>query len=177
MYNFITQNNLMLITPPGLITRIDPKTGKGSTIDYFIGSPELRSDHLPIILNDDNQITETHTKESTWKFNNEGWKNFQVELTNKDIKGIKSITELIDIIKNTAKKHFRFDNKISKNNPSKPWWNEKCREAIKKRNKAFNKWRKNPNEINRIEYKKLQIKAKKLSKRKKRIVGKLSVHH
>lgn len=113
LYNFITQNNLMLITPPGLITRIDPKTGKGSTIDLVIGSPELShleiktntksgSDHLPIILNDDNQITETHTKESTWKFNNEGWKNFQVELTNKDIKGIKSITELIDIIKNCS---------------------------------------------------------------------------
>lgn len=67
------------------------------------------------------------------------------------IKSLKGITE---IMINIGKKHFKIDSNLDKNKPRKPWWNQKCKEAIKQRNKTFNKWRKNPNERNRIEYKK-----------------------
>lgn len=50
-------------------------------------------------------------------------------------------------------KNWKF-NKELKNKPTKTWWNQKCKK-ITLRNKAFNKWRKNPNERNRIEYKTL----------------------
>ncbi|XP_037774067.1 uncharacterized protein LOC119570383 [Penaeus monodon] len=60
---WISQNNLIMLTPKNQITRIDPKTAKESTIDLVFGSPTLShiqlkttshldSDHLPIIIND-----------------------------------------------------------------------------------------------------------------------------
>lgn len=73
LFNLINQNNLILLTPKGQITRIDPKTGKGSSINLVIGSPELshlevktdingRSDHLPIIIKDNRHNIETQDR-------------------------------------------------------------------------------------------------------------------
>ncbi|XP_063608750.1 uncharacterized protein LOC134782964 [Penaeus indicus] len=171
LFNYITQNNLMLLTPTGLITRIDPKTGKGTTIDLVIGSPELShleiktlsnygSDHLPIVIKDCTNKNESHITEKKWDFNKEGWRFFKEEIEKKDLKDMNSIKDILELIKNTGKKYFIFDNKSNKNKPSKPWWNKKCKEIIKQRNKAFNRWRKNPNDINRYEFKKLQTKAR-----------------
>jgi len=63
LFEVITENNIMLLTPPGQITRIDPKNAKGSTLDLILASPTLShleietgpnigSDHLPIIVKD-----------------------------------------------------------------------------------------------------------------------------
>nr|XP_027230908.1 uncharacterized protein LOC113822577 [Penaeus vannamei] len=65
IFEFINQNNIILLTPPGLVTRIDPKTAKGTRIDLVLASPilshleietgpNLGSDHLPVIINDNN---------------------------------------------------------------------------------------------------------------------------
>lgn len=179
LFNLINQNNILMLTPKGQITRIDPKTGKGSTIDLVLGTPELSqleveakiyggSDHLPIIIRDINHNRETIVKEEKWKFNEEGWIKFKEEIQKIDVDNIKSLNEITEIIKNIGMKHFRLNNDNSKNKPTKPWWNKKCKEVIKQRNKSFNKWRKNPNEKNRIEYKKLQIIARDTIEKEKR---------
>lgn len=65
LFELINQNNIILLTPKGQITRIDPKTSQETTLDLVIGSPSithlkiiagphLNSDHLPIIIKDDN---------------------------------------------------------------------------------------------------------------------------
>ncbi|KAL7390520.1 hypothetical protein ABVT39_022758 [Epinephelus coioides] len=49
-----------------------------------------------------------------------------------------------------------------------PWWNEKCDEAVRKRNKAYRKLRKYPMSDNVIEYKRLRALARKVVKEEKR---------
>ena len=57
----IASDNISLLSPPGLHTRFDPKTGEGSVLDLFLGDstvfsnavmglgPQLPSDHQPVI--------------------------------------------------------------------------------------------------------------------------------
>lgn len=80
------------------------------------------------------------------EFSKEGWETYKKEIRKIDIKKIKSLKEITEIMINIGKKHFKIDNNIDKNKPRKPCWNQKCKEAIKQRNKTFNKWRKNLNE-------------------------------
>jgi len=79
----IAENNIMLLTPPGQITRIDPRTAKESTLDLVLASPTLShleidtgpnigSDHLPVIVRDNTIQKTPQLNEKRWKFNNEG---------------------------------------------------------------------------------------------------------
>jgi len=179
LFEVITENNIMLLTPPGQITRIDPKNAKGSTLDLILASPTLShlevetgpnigSDHLPIIVKDKTIQKSPQSKEKKWKFNNEGWIKYQKKLNNTDTIRINSLNELKNLIKNTGKKYFKFEEYDNKSKYHKPWWNEKCKQIIKKRNKAYNKWKKRPNNENLGEYKKLSIEARKIIEKEKK---------
>ncbi|XP_047481961.1 uncharacterized protein LOC125034262 [Penaeus chinensis] len=187
IFEIINQNNIIVLTPPGLTTRIDPQSAKGTTIDLVLATPSLAhfevetgpnlgSDHFPIIIKDNNHTKDILSKEKKWRYTEEGWNRFQKELTDKDLDNITSLNELIDLLKDTGLKCFKFENNINKNKPNKPWWNERCKEIVKLRNRAFNKWRKKPNKENQIDYKILVIKTRQIIERKENR-GKNFVQH
>lgn len=114
-----------MLFPKGQITRIDPKTGKGSTIDLVIGSPKLShlelktsinggSDPLPIIIKDNSHNTETQELE----FNKEGWVTYNKDIQKIDMIKIKSLKEITEIMINIGKK-IKIDNDFNKNKPRK----------------------------------------------------------
>lgn len=49
-----------------------------------------------------------------------------------------------------------------------PWWNKKCDDAVRNRNRADRKLKKYPMVDNVIEYKRLRAKARKVIKKEKR---------
>nr|XP_027232687.1 uncharacterized protein LOC113824138 [Penaeus vannamei] len=168
---WLSQNNVLLLTPRNLITRIDPKTAKESTLDLVFGSPALShlqiksashqiSDHLPIIIMDNTYIENHLLKEKKWYYTKERWKDYQKELNETNLEEISTIEEITEQIKNTALKYLKLETRQIIDKPNKPWWNKDCHETIKERNKAFNRWRKKPTIANQIEYKKLSAKAK-----------------
>ncbi|XP_042875057.1 uncharacterized protein LOC122255192 [Penaeus japonicus] len=179
IFELINQKNLILLTPPGQTTKIDPRNGKETTIDLIIGTPNLShleinsgpnltSDHLPIIIKDNIKPITNQKKEKKWIFKEERWKDYKKDLKAKDVTTIKSIEELTDLLRTTGQTYFKFNNENRIDKPNKPWWNNKCKEIIKKRNKAYNKWKKKPNKENQIEYKTLLAKAKQIIDKEKK---------
>lgn len=82
VFDFLNSKSEILLTPPGQTIRIDSKTGKNSTKDLIIASPNLshleintgvylNSDHLPIIKFNNNKDL-IHKKEKKWHFTKEG---------------------------------------------------------------------------------------------------------
>lgn len=153
---WLSQNNVLLLTPRNLITRIDPKTAKESTLDLVFGSPALShlqiksashqiSDHLPIIIMDNTYIENHLLKEKKWYYTKERWKDYQKELNETNLEEISTIEEITEQIKNTALKYLKLETRQIIDKPNKPWWNKDCHETIKERNKAFNRWRKKNN--------------------------------
>lgn len=108
LVKLINQNNIILLTPKGQITRVDPITNKESTLDLVLGSPtinhfeittgpHLASDHLPIIIKEDNYQINSINLERKWNFTEEGWQRYISELNkiNVDIETIKILLELL----------------------------------------------------------------------------------
>lgn len=68
-----------MLAPPGIVTNINPKSAKGTTIDLVLASPSLshlvietgpnlESDHLPIFINVNNPIKSSQSGEKKkWK--------------------------------------------------------------------------------------------------------------
>lgn len=102
-----------------------------------------------------------------WQYTKEGWSAYESNL-NKINTNINTLEELVKIIKDTGETYFKFTSKKINNKPNKPWWNDKCNEIIKKRNKAYNKWRKRPNTQNRLNYKILVAEAKQIIEKEKK---------
>lgn len=53
--------------------------------------------------------------------------------------------------------------------PPRPWWNVECSRAVAIKRRAFQKWRRRPERIYQLEYRRLEAKAKKIIKKYKRI--------
>lgn len=94
IFEFLISKPEILLTPAGQTTRIDSKTGKKSTLDLKIGSPNLshleintgvylNSDHLPIIIKFKNNQDTLNKKEKKWHFTKEGWNQNQTETRKK----------------------------------------------------------------------------------------------
>ncbi|XP_063615580.1 uncharacterized protein LOC134788675 [Penaeus indicus] len=126
IFEIINQNNIIILTPPGLTTRIDPQSAKETTIDLVLATPSLThleietgpnlgSDHLPIIIKDNKLMKDTHFKEKKWIYTEEGWDKFQRILTDKDTENVKSLKEIIDLLRKTGVQCFKFDKNINKN--------------------------------------------------------------
>ncbi|XP_047499385.1 uncharacterized protein LOC125045869 [Penaeus chinensis] len=141
VFDFLTNNSEILLTPPGQITRIDPKTGKTSTIDLIKGSPNLshleitvgshlNSDHLPIIVKNNNQNSHSN-KERKWHFTKEGWTKYKKELNKFKVENTISLPTIANVLKEMGKKCFKFENNVTKTKPNKPWWNENCHKEKK----------------------------------------------
>ena len=176
-----------LLNPPDLVTRIDPYTGKGSSLDLYFGSdflslplgvdtgPSLGGDHLPVVLNYGNAELETIHSRNHWNFKNKSFLDYQITVSNfneEQIKhcNIKDKEELIiNHMRDSGKKHFYLGKGKICMPKKKPWWNEECSKAVALKRRAYNRWRKRPERIFQLEYRRLEAKARKIILKVKRL--------
>ncbi len=90
--DLINDPNACLITTPNLGTRIDPVSGKASTIDLTITSPTIAvsatvtpgpnmgSDHLPLIITLDARATRLINRPAAWKLNENNWMQWNLNI-------------------------------------------------------------------------------------------------
>ena len=180
--NFITNNDICLMNDKSNTYMHDP-TGSFSSIDLSFCHPSLfldfnwsvckdqhHSDHFPIIIKSNTSTIEDHNPK--WKLNKANWEVFQSLCIDKiTLENFKDSSDplsdftssLIDISSKCIPK--------TSTNPTKsnPWYNDECKEAIKTRKKALNKFKKYPTKDNLNEVKVFRAKARrtiKISKRK-----------
>ncbi|XP_069159469.1 zinc finger protein 585A-like [Procambarus clarkii] len=157
-----SSEDLSLLTPPGLGSRIDLLNGHTSTLDLCIErgpftmaqiwtGPYLGSDHLPIVISFGGTVHPAlTTRRSKWNFSEEGWHVYEADdwstlsPVTADLHG--SADALSESLFSVGSRHFR---RISgqTTNPARhgaPWWTPECRQAVLDRRRAWNSWRCHP---------------------------------
>lgn len=125
LVKLINQNNILLLTPKGQVSWIKKINkqikNKEAILDLVLGSaaidhlnittgPHLANNHLPVIIKDDNYQISSMNLERKWNLTKEGWSKYILEVNKINI-DIEMLTILLELIKNTWKKHFNFDHK------------------------------------------------------------------
>ncbi|EFX71955.1 hypothetical protein DAPPUDRAFT_111204 [Daphnia pulex] len=177
----IKHPNACLITTLNLGTRIDPASGKDSTIDLTITSPTIAvsttftpgpymgSDHLPLIITLNARETRLINRPVSWKLNEDNWTQWNLHIEeNLRQRNFINITDPEDAIATFSEcietSNTRYFKKTNPNvnanvtkNPTRPWWNESCQDVVKKARKAFREWRVSPLSLaKRMEWKKAE---------------------
>ena len=180
--NFITNNDICLMNDKSNTYMHDP-TGSFSSIDLSFCHPSLfldfnwsvckdqhHSDHFPIIIKSNTSTVEDHNPK--WKLNKANWEVFQSLCT--DTITLENFKDSSDPLSDFTSSLIDISSKCipkTSTNPTKsnPWYNDECKEAIKTRKKALNKFKKYPTKDNLNEVKVFRAKARrtiKISKRK-----------
>ena len=180
--NFITNNDICLMNDKSNTYMHDP-TGSFSSIDLSFCHPSLfldlnwsvckdqhHSDHFPIIIKSNTSTVEDHYPK--WKLNKANWEVFKSLCT--DTITLESFKDSSDPLSDFTSSLIDISSKCipkTSTNPTKsnPWYNDECKEAIKTRKKALNKFKKYPTKDNLNEVKVFRAKARrtiKISKRK-----------
>ena len=186
LVEILSSQQFHLLTTPGLPTRIDIYSGNTTTIDLCFGSGifsvptviktenNLGSDHFPIIIDYLNSSPlVTRSTRPHWNFNvgNEKWTEFQKNLNKPNNNTL--ITDEIQsktdhIIETGIKTFYLGPGRIIKK-PARPWWSPECSKAVAVKRRAFNKWKRRPERVFQLEYRRLEAKAKKIIRKTKRI--------
>ena len=180
---FLERNSLCLLNDKSY-TYLHPATGNLSTLDLSICQPRLfldfewqvlddlhGSDHFPIQISVTSNITEDHP--SYYKFNKANWDQYnflcEQELSLESFRNFMfdpvdrfSIT-LLDIADRFIPK--TSGNKTTKN---KPWFDEDCKTAIRKRRAAVKKFNNRPTKENLEHIKIMRAKARRTIKQSKK---------
>ena len=180
--NFITNNDICLMNDKSN-TYMHHPTGSFSSIDLSLCHPSLfldfswsvckdqhHSDHFPIVIQSNTSTVEDHNPK--WKLNKANWEVFQSLCT--DTITLESFKDSSDPLSDFTSSLIDISSKCipkTSTNPTKsnPWYNDECKEAIKTRKKALNKFKKYPTKDNLNEVKVFRAKARrtiKISKRK-----------
>ena len=180
--NFITNNDICLMNDKSNTYMHDP-TGSFSSIDLSLCHPSLfldfnwsvckdqhHSDHFPIVIKSNTSTVEDHNPK--WKLNKANWEVFQSLCT--ETITVESFKDSSDPLSDFTSSLIDISSKCipkTSTNPTKsnPWYNDECKEAIKTRKKALNKFKKYPTKDNLNEVKVFRAKARrtiKISKRK-----------
>lgn len=163
-------------------THFNPANGMLSAIDLTIQSSALAdksdwevlaelydSDHFPIKISIADNCPKT-TSEPRRNFKKANWQTFQSTITDKlnstvvpTLDSQNNIDQLFknfsDIINDAADKSIpSFTPQI--NTKQVPWWNDDCKEALRKSHHAFNKYKKHNTTENKIEYNMLRAKCR-----------------
>ena len=184
LFNFIQSSPYALLTPPGLETRIDPVTGRTSTLDLALGTgnfacPEkiyacqsIGSDHFPIIIDYTRTMEINYqTKRPQWNFSKNTENNFKnyenvvatYSCVEEDLE--KEVEQITSHIIESAKSCFNLKRGKICSRPPRPFWNEDCSRAVAIKRRAFNRWRRRPKLENKLVYGRLEAKAKKIIKK------------
>lgn len=174
----ISSPTFSLLNTPGVHTRFNSFSGNSSTLDLCLGSgffqnsnieigPYMGSDHLPLLLNCSNipPVMPNSTR-PRWKFSPEKWPPFMHSLKQMPPPTSSILDDKINTFSDTlldcGKKHFHFSSGTFGFKPSCPWWNNVCSDAIKKKRRAFNILKRFPNNKNKINFRKLEAKSKRI---------------
>ena len=180
--NVITNNDICLMNdksytymhyPPGSFFSIDLSLCHPSLFldfNWSVCKYQHHSDHFPIFIESNSSTVEDHSPK--WKLNKANWEVFQSLCT--DTLTLENFKDSSDPISDFTSSLIDISNKCipkTSTNPTKsnPWYNDECKEAIKTRKKALNKFKKYPTKDNLNEVKVFRAKARrtiKISKRK-----------
>lgn len=187
----VIEDTNMILLNNGQPTHINISSGNFSTIDLTLSSTNLAhkcswwveetphdSDHFPVFTKVDFPFdVDSNTYGiQKWKFSQANWKKYSDiintslhdfdfnNLMNENVDSI--VTNFSDIIKQAA------NEAIGTYTPSLktkfvPWWNEKCKEAIKISNHAYNRYKKHKTDDNKIEYKRTRALTRRILKESK----------
>lgn len=168
-----TDLNLVILNN-GDSTHFSSGPGSFSAIDLTFCSPSVAlnydwgvhpdlcsSDHFPIILKP-TAPAGGELKHRKWKINNADWPHFRelAVFSQDDLPNIEEHTDYItEVIIKAAEKSIPKTSGKSRIAPA-PWWNNDCKEAIKKRRKALNNFEKYPTQTNLSAFRILRAKAR-----------------
>lgn len=140
-----------------------------------MGSTLVGSDHFPIFIeisNDREEISNVGVQK--WSFKSADWKKFE-EFTDCEMKGVdlnvdvdRLNSDICNIILEAAKISVLRTGGRIREKKSVPWWSNECSVAVRSRNKAFKKLKKNHCFQNLIEYQRMQANVRRVIKLTKR---------
>ena len=139
-------------------------------LNWSVCKDQHHSDHFHIVIKSNTSTVEDHNPK--WKLNKANWEVFQSLCT--DTITVESFKDSSDPLSDFTSSLIDISSKCipkTSTNPTKsnPWYNDECKEAIKTRKKALNKFKKYPTKDNLNEVKVFRAKARrtiKISKRK-----------
>ena len=173
----LVENRQLVVLNDGAGTRIDVRTGRESVLDLTIVSREVSavcewevlgeslmgSDHFPIVTRLNLRVGEQGGSSvgGRWKFEEANWELFRRECDARigqiddsmSVDGINSIV-VGGIVGAAGKAICR--SKGGRKGKVVPWWDGKCREAVRSRNRAFRRLRREYSQEAVIEYKRAQ---------------------
>jgi hypothetical protein len=137
--------------------------------------PYWSSDHLPVFINVNLDISPPNIPNPNWKFADEKWYDWNEmvsnSLTENKLRDSSSPEEAYNTfytsIINASKELFAPNkNPLPKESP-KPWWTPQCKKATSAARRAYNKWRSTLLQTDKIELNRLEaIKRKTIMKAK-----------
>ena len=163
-------NKLSLVTPKDLNTRLNPQTGKYSTIDLtftssdIINSVEIQkpcdfdSDHEVLSLTlEINPVRSRFQPVKFWKFQDKLWNSWKHNLDQKASE-IKTSDQSVESLSNkitsaiiaSSERIFGYKQPHPKRQNSTPGWNNKCQKAYLEKKKAKNNFSRYPSIENKI---------------------------
>ena len=157
---------LQLITPQNLVTYIDNRTGRPSTLDLCFMSAalfpssnlmlaaDMGSDHCPIKISVQIRPALNPIKiRNKWVIDNNKWEEYkhnlpilQEDLDTNDQEEVYNI--LKENINKAAKETFKESGTVLNIKYSKDWWNIECSRAVAARRRARNKMKRYPTRFN-----------------------------
>ena len=180
--DFITENNLCLFNS-NQHTYLHPGSGSFTAIDLSLCHPSLYldyewkvcedshgSDHFPIIMYETEETDSD--KIPKWNFKKANWEKFNIlchekllfnSFENSEDPMLSFTETLIDISNQCIAKSST--NSFKK---KKPWFNDECKEAIKKRKDSLKRFKQYPTKTNLNACKILRAKARRIIKQAKR---------
>ena len=163
-------------------TYIHPTTHSFTSIDLSLCHPSLfldfnwsvcedqhQSDHFPIKIEQTSFSVEDHNPK--WKLNKANWELFQSLCSDKI--STENFKDSLDPMSEFTSSLIDISNKCipkTSTNPTKsnPWYNDDCKEAIKQRKKALNKFKKYPTKDNLNNVRVFRARARRTIKKSKR---------
>ena len=180
--DFINNQNLTVLNC-SRPTYINATTGTGTVIDVILCDPALTleftchthddtcgSDHFPNVIQSVTPVPGHGA--SRWKIDKADWASFvclcERDLTTENIlKHDDPVCEFTKALLSIANKTVP-RTKPPTRRPSKPWFNQRCKEALRKRKRALKKFQKEPCQQNSITFKMLRAKARRTVREEKR---------
>nr|CAH7712778.1 unnamed protein product [Callosobruchus chinensis] len=103
-----------------------------------------------------------------WNLNKVNWNNYYYEYLNTPHESVTDYNSFIQVVNQAAEATIpKYKNNVQIKR-GKPWWTPECSEAINRRRDSFKIYQENPNLTNLLNFKRLDAKAKKVTKKTKR---------
>jgi ribonuclease HI/endonuclease/exonuclease/phosphatase family metal-dependent hydrolase len=185
-----TVDEVALVTPKDLGTRVNPSTGSVSTIDLTLVSPGLAmdaavqtgphigSDHLPVHVSLNLLPERSSDHMPKWKFKEELWQNWnqliQVGLEERCFEQITAPNHAYEAFTETlmtaSKSCFRKTKpQVSNREPGRPWYSPECKKQVAIARRTQKEWLKDPlNVQKRMAWNRAEAKKKKMILKEKR---------